>query len=120
MNKQVDSIKQERQLLQELLESGELNSLSVQVISLLRFAESIGYKAVDNDPRKGFVGYDHHSGKVSLSQMQSLYNRNCKTLRLSANKVFGHKVVERISLQYNKKLGKLTTELVLLKFVKED
>lgn len=117
MDKQIDSIKQERWLLQELLESGELNSLSVQVISLLLFAESIGYRAVNNDPRKGFVGM---MTTVSLSGMQSLYNRNCKTLRLSANKVFGYKVVERISLQYNKKLGKLTTQLVWLKFMKED
>ena len=53
------NIKQEREFIQQLLESGELNSLSVQVISLLRFAESLGYKAVNNDPRKGFVGYDH-------------------------------------------------------------
>ena len=126
MNKQIDSIKQERQLLQELLESGELNSLSVQVISLLRFAESMGYMAVSNDPRKGFSKYRRTVFSAtmqdfcSLNEMQSCYNRGFRTLRTSAHKVTGVKIVERISLQYNKKLGKLTTELVLLKFVKED
>ena len=36
------NIQQERELLQELLESGKLDSLRVQVIALNRFAESIG------------------------------------------------------------------------------
>ena len=55
------NIKQERDLLQQLLEEGKIDSLSVQVIALNIFANSIGYKAVDNDTRKGFIGiHDLH------------------------------------------------------------
>lgn len=114
-------IKQERDLLQQLLEEGKIDSLSIQVIALNIFANSIGYKAVDNDPRKGFYWYTLPAflpTKVhfcSLVQMQSCYNRGFRTLHTSTNKV-----VERISLQYNKKLGKLTSELYWIKFIKED
>ena len=117
------NIRQERELLQQLLEEGKLDSLSIQVIALNIFANSIGYKAVDGDIRKGFIGYDHDTWNVthsiSLEEMQSYYNRGFRTLRTSANKVVGNKIVERISLQYNKKLGKLTTELHWLKVTKE-
>ena len=117
------NIKQERELLQQLLEEGKIGSLSIQFIALNTFAKSIGYKAVDGDIRKGFVGYDHKTWNVthniSLEEMQSCYNRGFRTLRTSAHKVVGDKIVERISLQYNKKLGKLTTELHWLKFTKE-
>lgn len=119
------NIKQERELLQQLLEEGKVDSLSVQVIALNIFANSMGYKAVDNDPRKGFYWYTRSAflpTKVhfcSLVQMQSCYNRGFRTLRTSGHKVVGNKIVERISLQYNKKLGKLTTELHWLKFTKE-
>ena len=41
------NIQKQRELLQELLVSGKLDSLSVQVIALNRFANSIDYKAVD-------------------------------------------------------------------------
>ncbi len=118
-------IKQERDLLQQLLEEGKIDSLSIQVIALNRFANSIGYKAVDGDIRRGFYWYTRPAflpTKVhfcSLVQMQSCYNRGFRTLRTSAHKVVGDKIVERISLQYNKKLGKLTTELHWLKFTKE-
>ena len=116
------NIKQEREFIQQLLEEGQLDSLSVQVIALNRFANSIGYKAVNGDIRKGFVGYDHDTWNVthniSLEDMQSCCNRCFRTLRTSAHKVVGDKIVERISLQYNKKIGKLTSELYWLKFVK--
>lgn len=118
------NIQKQRELLQELLFSGKLDSLSVQVIALNIFANSIGYEAVDGDIRKGFVGYDHDTWNVthniSLEDMQSCYNRGFRTLRTSAHKVVGDKIVERISLQYNKKIGKLTSELYWLNFVKED
>lgn len=117
-------IQKQRQLLQDLLVEGKLDSLSVQVIALNVFANSIGYEAVNGDIRKGFVGYDHDTWNVthnlSLEDMQSCYNRGFRTLRTSAHKVVGDKIVERISLQYNKKIGKLTSELYWLKFVKED
>lgn len=118
------NIQKQRELLQELLVSGKLDSLSVQVIALNIFANSIGYKAVNGDVRKGFVGYDHKTWNVthnlSLEDMQSCYNRGFRTLRTSAHKVVGDKIIERISLQYNKKIGKLTSELHWLNFVKED
>lgn len=114
------NIQQERQLLQELLESGKLDSLSVQVISLNRFAESIGYKAVNGDIRKGF--YTKHiktctdcktkTKFMSLIEMQQNYN-------LKGPCHYYCCIVERISLQYNKKLGKLTTQKHWLKFIKE-
>ena len=117
------NIQKQRELLQELLVSGKLDSLSVQVIALNIFANSIGYEAINGDIRKGFIGYDHDTWNVthsiSLEEMQSYYNRGFRTLRTSANKVVGNKIVERISLQYNKKLGKLTTELHWLKVTKE-
>lgn len=118
------NIQKQRELLQELLFSGKLDNLSVQVIALNIFANSIGYEAVNGDIRKGFVGYDHDTWNVthniSLEEMQSCYNRGFRTLRTSTHKVVGNKIVERISLQYNKKLGKLTSELYWLKFIKED
>ena len=118
------NIQKQRELLQELLVSGKLDSLSVQVIALNIFANSFGYEAVNGDVRKGFVGYDHDTWDVthniSLEDMQSCYNRGFRTLRTSAHKVVGDKIVERISLQYNKKIGKLTSELYWLNFVKED
>lgn len=118
------NIKQERKFIQQLLEEGQLDTLSVQVIALNTFANKIGYAAVNGDIRKGFVGYDHDTWNVthnlSLEDMQSCYNRGFRTLRTSAHKVVGDKIVERISLQYNKKIGKLTSELYWLKFVKED
>lgn len=117
------NIQKQRELLQELLVYGKLDSLSVQVIALNIFANSIGYEAVNGDIRKGFVGYDHDTWNVthnlSLEDMQSCYNRGFRTLRTSAHKVVGDKIVERISLQYNKKIGKLTSELHWLNFVKD-
>lgn len=118
------NIQKQRELLQELIVSGKLDSLSVQAIALNIFANSVGYKAVNGDIRKGFIGYDHDTWNVthniSLEDMQSCYNRGFRTLRTSAHKVVGDKIVERISLQYNKKIGKLTSELYWLNFVKED
>jgi hypothetical protein len=119
------NIQQERELLQELLESGKLDSLSVQVISLNRFAESIGYKAVNGDIRKGFCYYTRAVFPTvggyfcSLVEMQSFYNNGFRNYRMSKYKVSGYKIVERISLQYNKKISKLTTQKHWLKFVKE-
>ncbi len=119
------NIQQERQLLQELLESGKLDSLSVQVIALNRFAESIGYRAVNGDIRKGFYCYARPAFSTvrvyfcSLVEMQSFYNNGFRNYRLSKYKVSGDKIVECIGLQYNKKLGKLVTQKHWLKFVKE-
>lgn len=119
------NIQQERQLLQELLESGKLDSLSVQVIALNRFAESIGYKAVNGDVRKGFCYYARQTTPTvggyfcSLVEMQSFYNNGFRNYRLSKYKVSGDKIVEHIALQYNKKLGKLTTQKHWLKFIKK-
>lgn len=120
------NIKQERKFIQQLLEEGQLDTLSVQVIALNLFANRIGYAAVNGDIRKGFVGYDHDTWNVthniSLEEMQSCYNRGFRTLRTSIYKfVNGDKIVERISLQYNKHTTKqLTTQLEWLNFVKED
>jgi hypothetical protein len=113
------SIQQEREFLQELLESGKLDSLSVQVIALNRFAESIGYKAVNGDIRRGFKTHTRTFGWSfkSLQYLQSIYNGLWfETYGTNLNE---HKIVERIGLQYNKKLGKLTTQKHWLKFVKE-
>lgn len=121
------NIQLERELLQELLEDGQLDSLSVQVIALNRFAESIGYKAVNGDVRKGFYCfcYAHPVFSTvklhfcSLVEMQSFYNNGFRNYRLSKYKVSGDKIVECVGLQYNKKLGKLVTQKHWLKFVKD-
>lgn len=119
------NIQQERQLLQELLDSGKLDSLGVQVIALNRFAESIGYKAVNGDVRKGFYirqlpkyfgEFKSKTKFMSLVEIQQWYNISGGP---TLEKELSYKMVERISLQYNKKLGKLTTQKHWLKFVKE-
>lgn len=122
-------IQKQRQLLQDLLVEGELDSLSVQVIALNIFANSIGYKAVNGDIRKGFVGYDHKTWNVthniSLEDMQYRYNHGLPVwlsrvpegIRLEKQ---SKRVLDRISLQYNKRTSKqLTTQLIWLKFMKE-
>ena len=124
------NIKQEREFIQQLLEEGQLDSLSVQVIALNRFANSIGYKAVDGDVRKGFVGYDHKTWNVthniSLEEMQYRFNHGLYPWESTVpNKIREEKnskrIVNRISLQYNKRTTKkLTSELHWLKFIKED
>lgn len=124
------NIKQERKFIQQLLEEGQLDSLSVQVIALNRFANSIGYKAVDGDVRKGFVGYDHKTWNVthniSLEEMQYRFNHGLYPWESTVpNKIREEKnskrIVNRISLQYNKRTTKqLTTQLEWLNFVKED
>lgn len=123
------NIKQERDLLQQLLEEGKIDSLSIQVIALTIFANSIGYKAVDGDIRKGFmkkwVQNVPKDGRIisykrvafmSLQKMQVQYNS-------PFSKAFKTEdmIVNRISLQYNKRTSKkLTSELHWLKFIKED
>lgn len=124
------NIKQEREFIQQLLEEGQLDSLSVQVIALNRFANSIGYKAVDGDVRKGFVGYDHKTWNVthniSLEEMQYRFNHGLYPWESTVpNKIREEKnskrIVSRVSLQYNKRTTKqLTTQLEWLNFVKED
>ena len=124
------NIKQEREFIQQLLEEGQLDSLSVLVIALIRFANSIGYKAVDGDVRKGFVGYDHKTWNVthniSLEEMQYRFNHGLYPWESTVpNKIREEKnskrIVNRISLQYNKRTTKqLTTQLEWLNFVKED
>lgn len=124
------NIKQERKFIQQLLEEGQLDSLSVQVIALNRFANSIGYKAVNGDVRKGFVGYDHNTWNVthniSLEEMQYRFNHGLYPWESTVpNKIREEKnskrIVNRISLQYNKRTTKqLTTQLEWLNFVKED
>ena len=124
------NIKQERDFLQQLLEEGKIDSLSVQVIALNIFANSIGYKAVDGDVRKGFVGYDHKTWNVthniSLEEMQYRFNHGLYPWESTVpNKIREEKnskrIVNRISLQYNKRTTKqLTTQLEWLNFVKED
>ena len=103
------NIKQERDLLQQLLEEGKIDSLSIQVIALTIFANSIGYKAVDGDIRKGFmkkwVQNVPKDGRIisykrvafmSLQKMQVQYNS-------PFSKAFKTEdmIVNRISLQYN-------------------
>lgn len=125
------NIKEQRQILENLLVDGKLDSLSVQVIALNIFANSIGYEAVNRDIRKGFVGYDHKTWNVthniSLEEMQYKYNHitnhkqgewfTYEDLQNMKQK----RVVNRISLQYNKHTSKkLTTQLKWLNFVKED
>lgn len=124
------NIQKQRELLQELLVSGKLDSLSVQVIALNIFANSIGYKAVDGDVRKGFVGYDHKTWNVthniSLEEMQYRFNHGLYPWESTVpNKIREEKnskrIVNRISLQYNKRTTRqLTTQLKWLNFVKED
>lgn len=124
------NIKQERDFLQQLLEEGKIDSLSVQVIALNIFANSIGYKAVNGDVRKGFVGYDHKTWNVthniSLEEMQYRFNHGLYPWESTVpNKIREEKnskrIVNRISLQYNKRTTRqLTTQLYWLKFVKED
>lgn len=126
------NIKQERGFIQQLLEEGQLDSLSVQVIALNRFANSIGYKAVEGDVRKGFVGYDHKTWNVthniSLEDMQYKYNHNTNPKvgewfisQAERQKKAEKRIVNRISLQYNKRTSKkLTTQLHWLNFIKEE
>ena len=123
------NIQKQRELLQELLVSGKLDSLSVQVIALNRFANSIGYKAVNGDVRKGFVKKWLQNvpkdGKVisykrvsfmGLQKMQVQYNSPFSRAFKAEDLI-----VNRISLQYNKRTSKkLTSELHWLKFIKED
>lgn len=125
------NIQKQRELLQELLVSGKLDSLSVQVIALNIFANSIGYEAVNGDVRKGFVGYDHNTWNVthniSLEEMQYKYNHNTNPKvgewfisQAERQKKAEKRIVNRISLQYNKCTNKkLTSELYWLKFVEE-
>lgn len=123
-------IQKQRQLLQDLLFEGKLDSLSVQVIALNLFANSIGYKAVNGDVRKGFVGYNHKTWNVthniSLEEMQYRFNHGLYPWESTVpNKIREEKnskrIVNRISLQYNKRTTKqLTTQLEWLNFVKED
>ena len=114
------NIQKQRELLQELLVSGKLDSLSVQVIALNIFANSIGYEAVNGDVRKGFfcnptktsIVSKSITKFVSLEWMQSKHNFSWAT---------GTKIIKRVSLQYNKRTSKkLTSELHWLKFIKED
>lgn len=125
------NIQKQRELLQELLVSGKLDSLSVQVIALNIFANSIGYEAINGDVRKGFVGYDHKTWNVthniSLEEMQYKYNHNTNPKvgewfisQAERQKKAEKRIVNRISIQYNKRTSKqLTTQLYWLKFVKE-
>lgn len=123
------NIKQERKFIQQLLEEGQLDTLSVQVIALNIFANSIGYKAVDGDVRKGFVGYDHKiwnvTHNISLEEMQYRFNHGLYPWESTVpNKIREEKnskrIVNRISLQYNKRTTKqLTTQLSWLQFMKE-
>ena len=124
------NIQKQRELLQELLVSGKLDSLSVQVIALNIFANSIGYEAVNGDIRKGFIGYDHKTWNVthniSLKEMQYRFNHGLYPWESTVpNKIREEKnskhIVNRISLQYNKRTTRqLTTQLKWLNFVKED
>ena len=123
-------IQKQRQLLQDLLVEGKLDSLPIQVIALNIFANSIGYKAVNGDIRKGFVGYDYDTWNVthniSLEEMQYRFNHGLYPWESTVpNKIREEKnskrIVNRISLQYNKRTTKqLTTQLEWLNFVKED
>lgn len=123
------NIKQERKFIQQLLEEGQLDTLSVQVIALNIFANSIGYKAVNGDIRKGFIGYDYDTWNVthniSLEDMQYRYNHGLPVwlsrvpegIRLEKQ---SKRVLERVSLKYNKRKSKqLTSQLKWLKFMKE-
>lgn len=125
-------IQKQRQLLQDLLVEGKLDSISVQVVALNVFANSLGYKAVNGDVRKGFVGYDHDTWNVthniSLEDMQYKYNHNSNPKKgewfvtfEEQQKKNEKRIVSRVSLQYNKRTSKkLTTQLQWLKFIKEE
>lgn len=125
------NIEQERELLQQLLGEGKIDSLSIQVIALNIFANSMGYEAVNGDIRKGFVGYDHDTWNVthniSLENMQYKYNHNTNPKvgewfisQAERQKKAEKRIVSRISLQHNKRTTKqLTTQLKWLKFMKE-
>lgn len=124
------NIQKQRELLQELLVSGKLDSLSVQVVALNIFANSIGYKAVDGDIRKGFIGYDHKTWNVthniSMENMQYKYNHITSHkqgkwfIYEDLQNMKQKRIVSRISLQYNKRTSKqFTTQLKWLKFMKE-
>lgn len=123
------NIKQERKFIQQLLEEGQIDTLSVQVIALNIFARSIGYEAVNGDIRKGFVGYDHKTWNVthniSLEEMQYRFNHGLYPWESTVpNKIREEKnskrIVNRVSLQYNKRTTKqLTSQLQWLKFIKE-
>ena len=113
------NIQKQRELLQELLVSGKLDSLSVQVVALNTFANSIGYRSVDGDVRKGFfcnptktsIVSKSITKFVSLEWMQSKHNFSWAT---------GTKIIKRVSLQYNKRTSKkLTSELYLVEFVND-
>lgn len=110
------NIQQEREFIQELLESGKLDSLSVQVISLLKFAKYYGWNPVSGDPRKGF--YCTPVKTTNMSKSKTTFKSFYEMQEIHNDYSYG-KTVERISLQYNKKLGKLTTQKHWLKFVKE-
>lgn len=127
------NIKQEREFIQQLLEEDQLDSLSVQVIALNIFANSLGYKAVNGDVRKGFSKYSRLAFSASrqdfcsLEKMQYKYNHNANpkegkwfVTEEEMLKNRERRIVDRVSIQYNKKLGKLTSELRWLKFIKED
>lgn len=122
-------IQKQRQLLQDLLVEGKLDSISVQVIALNIFANSIGYEAVNGDIRKGFVKHwmqnvpkengilsYKRTRFMSLIKMQEEHNTPFSTIFKR-----DYKVVSRVSLQYNKRTtNKLTTQLKWLKFIREE
>lgn len=112
------NIQKQRELLQGLLVSGKLDSLSVQVIALNSFARNMGWSPVDNDIRKGFYCVFSTGQKYkSLMNMQRLYNAKIHnhSVHLCA---LNNKFVQRISLQYCKRTTKkLKTELQWLKFL---
>lgn len=114
-----------RKDLQEKLEAGKVNSIIVQTVALIHFAQQLGYEPVNGDVRKGFKGYvelyNQYTFK-SLHDMQQWYNlgighfMGLKDLK----EWYSMKIVSRISLQYNKRTSKqLTSELHWLKFIKE-
>lgn len=118
------NFKDERKLIKQLFEEGKLDSLGVQVIALNLFAKSIGFNAVNGDVRKGFVAsdafVDFNFTNMSLEEMQHCYNHGYRNIKTSNCTVFGNRVVEKISLQHNKRTNKkLTTQLKCIKFVKE-
>lgn len=115
-----------RKELQDKLEQGKVDSLAVQVISLIHFAQLSGWEVVNGNVKKGFKRYNPETWNdefMSLQNMQLSYNYEHYYFMSQYDRVVhkDKKIVSRISMQYNKRTSKqLTTQLKWLKFMKEE
>lgn len=113
------TIQQHREALQDLLVSGVLTSVQVQIISLVYFAKQFGYKPVNGDIRKGFF-YSRKQNTgfpsfISLADIQTSYNYRPVLMGLLGDK--SCTIVEEISLQYHKRTTReISSQKQYLKF----